>query len=115
MLANSATPRILSAAEPADAPATRTRVFIGSHGDNGILAYDWESATGTLTATGVATKIPKVAWLAFSHGHDFLYSASELDLFEGKPTGEVASFRFVEGELQPLSARNSAGTGNLHM
>ena len=115
MLANSATPRILSAAEPADAPAKRTRVFIGSHGDNGILAYDWESATGTLTATGVATKIPKVAWLAFSHGHEFLYSASELDLFEGKPTGEVASFRYIDGKLKPLTARNSAGTGTAHV
>jgi 6-phosphogluconolactonase len=96
-------------------PAGRQRVFIGSHGDNGILKYDWNPETGELTAAGAAAKVPKVAWLAFSHGNDFVYSASELDTFEGKPTGEVASFRQVGGELQPLSARNSAGTGTCHV
>ena len=34
---------------------------------------------------------------------------------QGKPTGEVASFRVADGELQPLSARNSAGTGTCHV
>jgi 6-phosphogluconolactonase len=56
-----------------------------------------------------------VAWLAFSNGREFLYSASELDSFNGKPTGEVASFRLVDGELRPLSTQNSAGTGTCHV
>src|SRR5208282_5493756 len=35
---------------------------------------------------------------------------------KGKPTGEVASFRMGrDGKLQPLSARNSAGTGTCHV
>ncbi len=80
---------------------------------DGILKYDWDPETATLTPAGVAAKTPKVAWLAFSQG--VVYSASELDSFEGKPTGEVASFRVVDGELQPLSARNSAGTGTCHV
>jgi 6-phosphogluconolactonase len=64
----------------------------------------------------VAAKVENVAWLAFSHGHDSYYSASELDTFDGKPTGEVASFRLAKAEtLQPLSARNSAGTGTCHV
>ncbi|MFZ0336695.1 MAG: lactonase family protein [Terracidiphilus sp.] len=95
-----------------------TRVLIGSHGDNGILAYDWDSETGTLTPAGVAAKIPKVAWLATTRGTGsgkFVFSASELDTFDGKPTGEVASFRVAGGDLQPLSARNSAGTGTCHV
>ncbi len=91
------------------------RVFIASHAAPGILKYDWDPATATLTPAGVTTKIPAVAWLAFSHGEDFVYSASELDTFEGKPTGEVASFRQIDGELHPLSARNSAGTGTCHV
>jgi 6-phosphogluconolactonase len=90
-------------------------VFVGSHTSNGILIYEWNPESGTLTYGSVAAKVPQVAWLAFSHGHDFLYSASELDSFEGKPTGEVASFRVAGGELQPLSARNSAGTGTAHV
>ncbi len=91
------------------------RVLIGSSAPDGILAYDWNPATAELTPAGVAAKVPKVAWLAFSHGHDFVYSASELDSFEGKPTGEVASFRLANGKLEPLSARNSAGVGTCHV
>jgi len=92
--------------------AGRTRVFVASSAPDGILAYDWDPATAELTAAGVAaSSVSKVAWLAFSHGHDYLYSASELAEFEGKPTGEVASFRVRAGKLEPLSARNSAGTG----
>ncbi len=91
------------------------RVFVGSHTANGILAYDWDPATASLTPAGVAAKVPNVAWLAFSHGTDFVYSASELDTFNGKPTGEVASFHLVDGVLEPLSARNSAGTGTCHV
>lgn len=89
----------------------RTRVFIGSHTADGILAYEWDAATGELTRVGVAATAPTVAWLAFSPGRDFIFSASELDSFEGKPTGEVASFRVRGEKLEPLSARNSAGTG----
>ena len=113
-LAALAVPRTLRAA--AQTSTLRKRVFIGSHTANGILAYDWDPETATLTAAGVAAKVENVAWLAFSHGHDFVYSASELDTFNGKPTGEVASFRLAkDGTLQPLSARNSAGTGTCHV
>jgi 6-phosphogluconolactonase len=94
---------------------TRGRVFIGSHAPDGILAFDWDPANATLTPAGVAAKIPNVAWLASSHGNEFIYSASELDSLNGKPTGEVASFRVVGGELQALSARNSAGRGTCHV
>jgi len=92
---------------------THTRVLVGSHAPDGILAFDWDPANATLTPAGVAAKVPNVAWLALSGG--FIYSASELDAFEGKPTGEVASFRLLGGEFQPLSARNSAGTGTCHV
>ena len=36
-------------------------------------------------------------------------------MFNGKPTGEVASFRVENGELHPLSAENSAGVGTCHV
>ena len=102
------------AAAPAAAGTRHRRVFVGSGGQNGILAYDWNPVTGELTAKGVAAKVPKVAWLAFSHEHQYVYSASELAMFEGKPTGEVASFRVEGGQLHPLSAENSAGVGTCH-
>ena len=97
------------------AAAYSSFVFVASHAANGILKFGWDAATGTLTPTGVAANVANVAWLAFSHEQEFVYSASELETFEGKPTGEVASFRLANGELQPLSARNSAGTGTCHV
>ena len=112
-LANFVAPRLGFA--KTTAVARSSRLFVGSHGEEGILAFDWNSATGELKAAGVAAKVPKVAWLAFSRGNEFVCSASELDTFEGKPTGEVASFRLTNGELQPISARNSAGTGTCHV
>ncbi len=97
----------------APASAKRRRVFVASHTPEGILAFDWDEASGSLTRVGVAAKVPSVAWIAQSGG--FVYSASELDTFEGEPTGEVASFRLAGEELQPLSARNSASTGTCHV
>jgi 6-phosphogluconolactonase len=112
MTASAAT---LAAAAPALAAPRLQRVFVASSTPEGILAYDWNPATAELTPAGVAAKLPKVAWIAFSPGHEFLYAAAELDSFNGKPTGEVASFRVVNGELHPLSAQNSAGIGTCHL
>ncbi len=94
-------------------PPPRQRVFVASHTADGILAFDWDPLAAELIRVGVAAKAPNVAWLAKSGS--FVYSASELDTFEGKPTGEVASFRLHDGELRQLSARNSASTGTCHV
>jgi len=106
---------LAAAAAPALAAPRLQRVFVASSTPEGILAYDWNPATAELTPAGVAARVPKVAWIAFSPGHEFLYAAAELDSFNGKPTGEVASFRVVNGELHPLSQENSAGIGTCHL
>jgi 6-phosphogluconolactonase len=103
------------AAAPAVAVAGRQRVFVASSAPDGILAFDWDAARGELFAAGVAASVARVAWLTYAHDHTFLYSASELDSFQGKPTGEVASFRVENGELHPRSARNSSSTGTCHV
>jgi 6-phosphogluconolactonase len=97
------------------AAENRQRVFVGSGTQNGILAYDWDAETGELTAAGVAAQISTVDWLAYSPGNEYLFAACEVDSFNGKPTGEVASFRVVNGELRPLSAQNSAAKGTCHI
>ncbi len=105
-----------AAAIPSFASGTRSqRVFVGSGTPDGILAYDWDSAAAELTPAGVAAKLPNVDWVTFSPDRQFLYAASEVDSFNGKPTGEVASFRVLNGELHPLSAQNSAGKGTCHI
>src|SRR5579862_2701384 len=96
------------------APA-RQRVFIGSNKPDGILAFDWNPATAELTAAGVAAKIANVDWVTFSANRKYLFAASEVDSFNGKPTGEVASYRVDGGMLKPLSAQNSAATGTCYV
>ena len=91
------------------------RVLVGSNSDNGILAYDWNGATGELKPAGVAAKIPMVDWLVYSPKEDFLYAACEVDSFNGKATGEVASFSVNDGALQQISAQNSAAKGTCHV
>jgi 6-phosphogluconolactonase len=102
---------VASAVSPALAAPQLQRVFVGSGTQNGILAYDWNSATGELTAAGVAAQVSTVDWLTYSPGHWYLFAACELDSFNGKPTGEVASYKVSNGELHPLSAQNSAAKG----
>jgi len=92
------------------APGTQ-RVFIASGAPDGILAYDWTASTGKLAPAGVAAKTSTVDWVTFSPGREFLYAAAEVDEFNGKPTGEVASFSVANGKLAPLSAQNSASPG----
>jgi len=104
-----------SLAAPFAAPSGRRRIFVGSNTPEGILAYDWDPATGELTAAGVAAKLENVDWITYSPGREFVYAASEVDSFNGKPTGAVASYRVANGELQPLSAQNSASKGTCHV
>jgi len=106
---------LAAAASPSLAAPGTQRVFVGSGTPDGILAYDWSATTGELTPSGVAQKIANVDWITFSRGHEFLYAAAEVDTFNGKPTGEVASFRVDNGALSPLSAQNSAAAGTCHV
>lgn len=106
---------VATAASSSFAAPSRQRVFIGSNTPQGILAYDWNPATAELTPAGVAAKLANVDWVTFSPDRKFLYAASEVDSFNGKPTGEVASFQVENGNLHPLSAQNSASAGTCHV
>ncbi|MDR3727321.1 MAG: lactonase family protein [Terracidiphilus sp.] len=106
---------LAAAATPGLAASRRTRVFVGSNTPEGILAYDWDPVTAELAPAGVAAKLANVDWITYSPGREFLYAASEVDSFNGKPTGAVASFKVENGQLHPLSARNSASVGTCHV
>ena len=106
---------LAAAASPSFAAVRNQRVFVGSGTPDGILAYDWNLAAGELTPAGVAAKIANVDWITFSPAREFLYAAAEVDSFNGKPTGEVASFSVRSGQLTPLSAQNSASAGTCHV
>jgi 6-phosphogluconolactonase len=108
----------LAGALPLRASPNRERVFIASGSADGILAYDWDPATASLNATGVAAHISTIDWLApfsFSPDKNYIFVASEVDEFQGKPTGAVASFALDNGSLRQISAQNSAGKGTCHV
>lgn len=90
------------------------RVFVASGTPEGIRAFDWNPATGELDAAGVAAEVSTVDWICFSPDRKFIFAACEVDSFNGKPTGELASFRVVDGKLEQLSGQNSASKGTCH-
>jgi 6-phosphogluconolactonase len=108
-----AAPKIITA--QGNGTSSSTRVFVGSGAPDGVLAYDWDPATAALAPAGVAAKIPSVDWLCFSPSKNFVFAACEIDSFDGKAAGEVASFELDAGKLKQLSARPSAGVGTCHV
>ena len=113
MSASAAT--LAAAASPSHAEPHRQRVFIGSGGADGILAFDWNPETAELGPAGVAANLSTVDWITFSPDRKYIYAAAELDSFNGKPTGAVASFAVENGKLRQLSAQNSAAKGTCHV
>jgi 6-phosphogluconolactonase len=91
------------------------RVFIGSNKPDGILAFDWNPENAAFSPAGVAARIANVDWITYSPDRKYLFAASEVDTFNGKPTGEVASFAVENGSLRLLSARNSASRGTCYV
>lgn len=78
---------LAAAASSSFAASTRQRVFIGSNTPDGILAFDWNPATAELFPVGVAAKLSNVDWITFSPDRKYIFAASEVDSFNGEPTG----------------------------
>ena len=95
------------------------RILVGSGTPDGILSFAWDAATGELTPEGIAAPISHSTWLHVSpnqeNGRRFLYVACELEEFQGKPTGSVASFSLNNGKLTPISNVASQGKGTCHL
>jgi len=103
-------------AAPMPAPALNSkRILVGSGAPDGILSFAWDSAAGTLKPEEIATKVSHSTWLELSPDRHFLYVACELEEFQGKPTGAVASYRLAEGNLTPISMVASDGKGTCHL
>ena len=111
-LAAAAAPALAATSSPAKG---RQRVLVGSNTPEGILAYDWDPANGELAPAGVAAKLDRVDWLTYSPDRKYLFAASEVDSFHGRPTGGVVSYSVVKGELKQLSAQNAASVGTCHI
>jgi 6-phosphogluconolactonase len=91
------------------------RILVGSGTPNGILSFAWDAATGQLSPEGIAAPISHSTWLHISPDRRFLYVACELEEFQGKPTGSVASFALNNGKLTAISNVASQGKGTCHL
>ena len=102
---------LLSASKGFAMTSSKQRVFIASNTPQGIRAFDWDPATADLTPAGIAAAVDNVDWICFSPDRKTIFAAAEVDSFNGKPTGEVASLHLDHGKLAQLSAENSAAKG----
>ncbi len=105
----------LGAMAEAETKQKRQRVFVASGAKAGIVAFDWDAEHALLSLVGPAAEIQTVDWVALSPDKKYLYAVAEVDSFNGRATGEVASFALKNGKLTPLSARNSASKGTCHL
>jgi 6-phosphogluconolactonase len=96
-------------------PLASKRILVGSGTPDGILSFAWDASTGTLKPEGIAGVVSHSTWLHISPDRRFLYVACELDEFQGKPTGSVASFHLSDGKLTPISNVASQGKGTCHL
>jgi 6-phosphogluconolactonase len=110
-----ATAALPALAAPLSAASGRRRVFIASNTPSGILASDWNPATGELSPVWTVSGFHNIDWITFSPERKYLYAAGEVDDFQNKPTGGVIQFRVENGELHPAAAQNSAGKGTCHV
>ena len=107
-----AVPNLLAQSKPK--PAS-TRILVGNGTTDGVLSFGWDEETGILSPQGVAAKIGHSTWLDYSPDRRYLYVASEVDQFQGQPSGAVGSFAPAGGRFTPLSLVASHGGGTCHL
>ena len=71
-------------------------------GKRGIGIYQLDSISGEITRVGSFENISKSSHLCLGHDHKFLYSVSEVNDYQGKPSGSVTVFS-VDQETKSLA------------
>jgi 6-phosphogluconolactonase len=87
-------------------------VYVGTytnHGSKGIYAFRLDSATGKLTALGLAAETAQPSFLAVDSSGRFLYAVNETANYNGQPTGAVSAFA-IEPETGKLSFLNEVAS-----
>jgi 6-phosphogluconolactonase len=79
-------------------------------GSKGIYAYNFDSSTGELTQTGLATEADNPTFLALSPDKRTVFVANEINHYEGKRSGAVSSYTLDRAKAQ-LTKVNQSATG----
>jgi 6-phosphogluconolactonase len=106
--------------EGAKAPAGACLVYVGTYTgpkSRGIYAFRLDPAGGRCSPLGLAAEVKSPSFLAVHPNRRFLYSVSEIDDFDGQPTGGVSAFSIDRetGKLAALNAQASGGAGPCHL
>jgi 6-phosphogluconolactonase len=95
-------------------------VYIGTYtnrGSEGIYLCRLDSASGKLTALGLAAKEPDPSFLAIHPDGRHLYAVSEIFNFEGKKSGAASAYELDPhtGSLTLLNRVSTVGAGPCHI
>ena len=114
LMSASAATLAASATKSFSASHMRQRLFVASGQPDGIQFFDWNPLGENSALRALQPKSALFDWICFSHDRKYLFAASEVDSFNGKPTGELASYSVEDGKLEQLSAQNSRRKGTCH-
>jgi 6-phosphogluconolactonase len=89
----------------------------GTTGSEGIYAFRFDDATGTLTPRGLAVTTPNPSFLVASADRRVVFAVNELDNYEGATSGSVTSFAVdaTAAKLSAISTLSSRGAHPCHL
>ena len=101
-------------------PAKELLVYVGTYNgpkSEGIYAYRLDLGTGKCTPLGLAAEVKNPSFVAVHPTQKYLYSVSEIEDRDGKPTGGVSAFAIdrKSGKLTKLNDQSSEGRGPCHV
>jgi 6-phosphogluconolactonase len=110
---------MLSATTLAQQGAASTDVYIGTYTgpkSKGIYLFSLDTASGKLTAKGLAGEVTSPSFLAIHPSQRYLYAVGEVNDFKGKKSGGVSAFSIgTDGKLTLLNQQSSGGQGPCHV
>jgi 6-phosphogluconolactonase len=99
----------------------RYLVYVGTYtaktDSKGIYAYNFDSATGKLTAPTLAAEATDPSFLAIHPNGKFLYAVNETENFKGDKSGALSAYLIERktGKLTILNQVSSRGMGPCHV
>ena len=95
-------------------------VYIGTYtgeASKGIYAFRFDDSSGGLTPLGLVAETPSPSFLTASADGRFVFAVTELQSFQGKPSGSVTSFTVdrASAKLTEVSVQPSMGAGPCHL
>src|SRR5262245_16865296 len=93
-------------------PAAVVHLYVGTYtrgtDSKGIYVYEFDDATGTLKPLSVAEGVENPSFLAIHPNKKLLYSADEVDSFEGDAQGAISAWA-IDDKTGALTLLNKQG------